>query len=240
MVKKSRRQKCKRKTRRQRGGSISQNHITVYPPSSIKQYIENVIYINLDSRTDRRKHIEKELQIFDKSQIHRVPGIVSEIQDNKHRALAITKTHLNAIKLAKNSDWSNVLVTEDDAYWANIERAYPAFEKLIQKTYDVIMLGSQRPKYNKDTFRVEESYGAHAYLVNKTHYDILIKKLEELIGDFNPKTPGFIDAEHDTMVFRPLQREYNWFIVIPSLMNQLPGHSNRLEQYVNYKNVEPM
>ena len=231
MVKRSK--KTRRKTRKQKGGNIH------YPPASIKQYIDNVIYINLDSRTDRRAQIEKELEIFDKAKLHRVPGVISEIQDTKHRALAITKTHLNAIHLAKQSGWKNVLVTEDDAYWSNIERAYPAFEKLIQKPYDVIMFGSQRPKFNKDTFRVEESYGAHAYLVNQNHYDILIKKLEELIANFNPKTPGFIDAEHDTMVFRPLQKEYNWFIVIPSLMNQRPGFSNRLAKHTNYTGVEP-
>jgi hypothetical protein len=227
------RKTLRRKRRLQKGGNI------VYPPVSIKTYINHVIYLNLDSRPDRKKNIETQLQVFDKINVHRIPGIVSEIQDTKHKSLAITKTHLNALKLARQSDWSNVLITEDDAYWANIEKAYPAFEKLIKNPYDVIMLGSQRPKYNKDTFRVEESYGAHAYLVNQTYYDILIKKLEELIKNFNPNTPGYIDAEHDTMVFRPLQKEHNWFIVIPSLMNQLPGYSDRIGKHQDYRTVEP-
>ncbi len=229
------RQTRKRRTRKKlRGGSI-----IMYPPASIKQYIDNVIYINLDSRPDRKASIEKELKIFDRSKIHRISGVVSEIQDTKHRILAITQSHLNAIELAKNNNWNNVFVTEDDAIWANIERAYPAFEKLAKQPYDVIMLGSQRPRFNKNTFRIHESYGAHAYLVHNSHYDILITKLKELIANFNPKIPGFIDAEHDTVVFRALQKEYNWFVVIPSLMNQLPGYSNRLASIVNYAHVEP-
>jgi GR25 family glycosyltransferase involved in LPS biosynthesis len=234
MVKKSRRNRTK-KRRIQRGG----NHTTVYPPESINNYIRHILYLNLDSRPDRKIQIEKELQVFKNAHIQRVPGVVSEFKDVKHRTLEITKSHLNALKIARDAKWPNVLILEDDAIWANIERAYPAFQNLVQKPYDVIMLGSQRPKFNKDTFRVEDAYGAHGYLVNSSFYNIFIKKLEELVSNFDPKKPGYIEDEIDTMVFRSLQKEYIWYAVIPSLINQLPGFSSRLAKESDYRHVEP-
>ena len=235
MIKKSRRRNRTKKRRIQRGG----NHTTVYPPESINNYIRHILYLNLDSRPDRKAQMEKELQVFKNAHIQRVPGVVSEFKDIKHRTLEITKSHMNALKIARDAKWPNVLILEDDAIWANIERAYPAFQNLVQKPYDVIMLGSQRPKYNKDNFRVEDAYGAHGYLVNGSFYNVFIQKLEELISKFDPKKPGYIEDEIDTMVFRSLQKEYIWYAVIPSLINQLPGFSSRLAKESDYRHVEP-
>ena len=225
-----------RKTRKKRqlGG-----HTTVYPPVSIKQHIEHVIYINLDSRPDRKAQIEKELQIFDKSQIHRIPGIVPEIQDTKHKTLALAKAHLNAIKHARDAGWKNTLFVEDDAVWTNIEKAYPIFERLLKQPYDAIMLGGQRPQYDLQTFRVKQSYGGTAYFLKNSHFNILIQKIEEMISKFNPNTSTYLSVEVDNIVFRELQKNYNWFIVVPGLMKQLAGHSDRMSSYQDYTHVQP-
>jgi hypothetical protein len=220
--------------KKQRGG-----HITVYPPASIKQYIQHVIYVNLDSRPDRRAQIEKELQIFDKSQIHRIPGIVPEIQDTKHKTLALAKAHLNAIKYARDAGWKNTLFVEDDAIWTNIEKSYPIFERLLKQKYDAIMLGGQRPQYDSQTYRVKQSYGGTAYFLINSHFNVVIQKIEEMISKFNPSTSTYLSVEVDNVVFRELQRDYKWFIVVPALMKQLAGHSDRMSSYQDYTHVQP-
>ena len=219
--------------KRQLGG-----HTTVYPPVSIKQHIEHVIYINLDSRPDRKAQIEKELQIFDKSQIHRIPGIVPEIQDTKHKTLALAKAHLNAIKHARDAGWKNTLFVEDDAVWTNIEKAYPIFERLLKQPYDAIMLGGHAPQYNSNTFRVKQATGGTAYFLKNSHFNIIIQKIEEMIFKCNPTTStGLVSV--DMVVFRELQRDYKWFIVVPGLMKQLAGHSDRTGVYTDYSSLQP-
>lgn len=221
----------KRKTR-QSGGAL---HPTTYPPDSINTYISSVVYINLDKRTDRRAQMEQELKIFHPEKVHRIPGIVPDILDIAHKNLALTKAHLNAVKLAKKNNWPNTLILEDDSIWVNIEKAYPCFEKLVKEPYDVIMLGSHGPDYDKDTLRVKRSTGAASYLVHRSHYDIYIERLETLIN-------SFVSGQHiecgNAVVFPELQQEYKWFVVVPSLMTQLAGMSNREEKIVNYSRLE--
>jgi hypothetical protein len=42
----------------------------------------------------------------------------------------------------------------------------------------------------------------------------------------------------NTAVFPALQQEYKWFVVVPSLMTQLAGTSNREQKHVNYSRLE--
>ena len=212
-------------------------HLTTYPPESIKNYISNIIYVNLDSRTDRKEQIENELKIFNPEQIHRVPGIVPEILDLKHRNIALAKAHLNAIKLAIDNNWSNVLILEDDSVWANIERAYPVFEKLINQQYNVIMLNAHHTQYNKETYQIHSGTSGAAYLLHHSYYNIYYDRLKEMIDNFDPNKEHQT-VEVDKAVFGPLQKEHKWLVVVPSLMIQLPGFSDRGDGYTNFTKVD--
>jgi glycosyl transferase family 25 len=193
---------------------------TSYPPESIKKYIQNIIYINLDKRTDRRKEIEKELDFFDKKQIHRISAVL----EPEHPYLGCMKSHLQALKMAKNKNWDNVLIMEDDAMWANIEKGYPVFQKLIKESYDVIMLGGTHADYDDTTYRLKKSQAGSSYIVNKSYYDTIIQKTEEVLKNFKPDTGERM--HYDTAVFRPLQQKDKWFIVVPSIVIQRPSHSD--------------
>ena len=226
----------KKRRRMQSGGTP---HKTVYPPESIKNYISHVVYVNLDSRTDRRAQMEQELKIFSPDQVHRVPGIVPDILDLAHKNIALATAHLNAVKLARDNQWTNTLFLEDDSAWANIDAAYPCFEKLVQGSYDAIMLGSHHAEYDKETFRVKRATSGAAYLLHHSHYTIYINRLQAMIDSFvSGVTEHYKVQTNSEPVFGSLQKEYNWFIVIPPLMTQLPGISDRMNEYVNYTHAE--
>lgn len=231
--KRSKRQ-TKRRKNRQSGGN---KHTTLYPPVSIKRYISHVVYVNLDSRADRKAQIEKELAVFDSGHVHRVPGIVPEVLDMANRNVALAKAHLNAVKLAIDNKWENTLFLEDDVVWANIEKAYPIFEKLVQQPYDAIMLGGHHSKYDKETFRVTSATNGSAYLLHKSHYKVYFDKLQAMINSFQPGITKHEDVQVDRVVFGPLQKDYNWFLVVPSLMIQLPGYSDRVGETIDFTSV---
>jgi hypothetical protein len=196
--------------------------------------------------------MENELKVFNPEQIHRIPGIVPDsiptstatlpsaalyLTDVAHRNVALAKAHLNAVKLAKQHNWDNTLFLEDDSIWANIDKAYPAFEALIKNPYDAIMLGSHHAVYDTE-FRIESATSGAAYLLHHSHYDIFIERLQAMIDSFVPGVTTHHALQTDLAVFGPLQKEYKWFAVVPALMIQLPGHSDRENKRVNFTEVE--
>ena len=207
------------------------------PRELLKKYITNVAYVNLDSRTDRRSQMEEQLKIFNPEQVHRVPGIVPEISDIYNKLISATKAHINAIKLASDNKWENVLVLEDDSVWANLEGGFPVFEKLINQPYDAIMLGAHIADYDKETFRVKSATSAASYLLHKSHYDIVIERFESMNNSYKPGITKDTDLHGDTVVFGPLQKEYKWYVVSPPLMVQKAGYSDLAGEHKNYSDV---
>ena len=238
MARSNKRRNRKIKTRRrrkiQKGG---QPNTTAYPPESIKTYISNVVYMNLDSRKDRKAEIESVIKIFNPEQIHPISAVV----ESEYPYLGCTKSHLIALKLARDNNWNNVLILEDDATWADIDKGYPIFEKLVKEPFDVIMLGGTQADYDRSTYRIKKAQSSASYLVNTSYYDTIIQKLEEDIRNFKPDTGEQMHI--DVAVFRPLQAKDNWFIVAPALMIQRPSISdilppnNATKKIVDYKNA---
>jgi GR25 family glycosyltransferase involved in LPS biosynthesis len=202
-----------------------------YPPPTINNYVSHVIYINIDARKDRKDRILNELSIFDPQKITRV----SAVKNLDNPIIGCTQSHIKALKLAKKMQYPNVLILEDDAVWANIKEGYHVFEHLVKKPYDVIMLGGTMPKFNRDTFAVTFSYGAHAYLVNSSYYDTIIHEAESAVNLYDPSRPGSKKENAAINVkYTKLQPKHKWFIISPPLMFQGKSYSNIEKTDVNH------
>uniref|UniRef100_A0A6C0DHS5 Glycosyl transferase family 25 domain-containing protein n=1 Tax=viral metagenome TaxID=1070528 RepID=A0A6C0DHS5_9ZZZZ len=204
----------------------------LYPPISITNYIKHAVFINLDKRTDRRRHIESEFKMFSPN-LTRIRGYL----DEEYPYLGCMKGHVAAIEFAQKSNFENVLILEDDAKWSNIDKAYPIFEMLCKRPYDVIMLGGTYSYYDKNTYKVKQSQGGASYLINKSYYPTILKKAHEVLSNFVPGITKDEDITPDIALFKPLQKSDNWFIVAPSLITQMKSHSNILKKTVDYTNA---
>lgn len=202
-------------------------------PDSFKTYVEHIVYINLDGRKDRKNHITSQLLNFDANRINRLPAV----KEPNNPALGCTKSHLKALQMAKHHKWGNVLVLEDDAVLANLDSAYPIFEQLVKKPYDVIMLGGTMSEYDKHTYRVKKSQASSSYLVHQSYYDTFIAQIEKIIAEFKPTVSTEKNIAVDLAVFKPLQERDNWFIVKPSLFVQQKGYSNIQGRNVQYDDL---
>jgi GR25 family glycosyltransferase involved in LPS biosynthesis len=171
--------------------------------------------------------------VFAPDQVHRVPGV----KDETYPYLGCSKGHLNAIQLAIENGWDNVLILEDDAMWNSVDSAYKSLERLIQNPYDVIMLGGTLANYDPKTFKVESSKSLASYLVNKSYYTTVADKLKEVIEKFKPGITPDKDITPDMAMSHPLQATGSWFIVVPSLMIQRKGYSSILKKETNYKGL---
>jgi glycosyl transferase family 25 len=95
--------------------------------------IKKVLYINLDSRTDRKERIEKVLRNFSYERITAI--------QHKIGSIGCSMSHIYAIEYAIKQKWDNVLIMEDDMEWNDFFVNYLKLIELMKKPYDVIVLG---------------------------------------------------------------------------------------------------
>jgi len=220
----------KNKSKRLKGGGNTSSDLVVYPPSEINKYIQDIIYINIDKRTNRNQRIIEQLKIFDSNKIHRMSAVYKE--DNK--PLGCTLSHLNALKIARDNKYPNVLILEDDAIWSDVNLSYPVFKMLVQKPYDVIMLGGSGKKFDPNTYRVEYSQATSSYLVNSSYYDKMISTIE---NELNTKRIDPKDEDYNKnidIIYMTIQKNDQWYIVYPSLMIQGKSYSDIIGGVVDY------
>jgi glycosyl transferase family 25 len=183
-------------------------------------FIEKVIYINLEHRKDRREHIEKQLLCFPSEKIIRLDAIYEKEKGH----IGCSKSHVAALKLAIENSWKNCLILEDDAVWNKFELGSICLEKLSQNNFDVIMLGGTAVEYDKTTSKLFKCCCATAYLVNQHYYEKLLMVFNESIKrleiDYNPGMSAIDQVWHH------LQKNDNWYIIIPCLMTQIKNYSD--------------
>ena len=193
-------------------------------------FVDHVVYINLDRRTDRRAEIEAVLApYFPPERVTRFSAIQRE-----NGALGASESHIGVLEMAKAEGWKNVLVLEDDAMWTtDFDTNYATLERLVENAYDVIMASSTFARWYLGSLKLITAKSAAAYLVNSHYYDALLSNFKEGLALFEVSRENSRHAV-DTY-WNTLQERDNWFVVIPSLMEQRPGYSDIVKQFTDYR-----
>ena len=191
------------------------------------EFIEKVVYINLEHRTDRRAQIEHVLSNIPQEKIVRFNAI-----KHNHGGIGASMSHKAVMELAIEHKWKNVLVLEDDSVWSsNSDNSYELLLNLIKNPYDVIMLGATHAKYTPN-FKVLSAQSGNAYLVQEHYYPVLLEKFKEGLHNF--LTTGNYGAFALDQYWKRLQATDNWYCVIPSLMIQRPSYSDIEKRVTDY------
>ena len=139
------------------------------------EFVDKIVYINLDHRNDRRTSMEKffEAGKIPQEKVMRFSAIQHEVGP-----VGAYMSHIAVVKLAKSNAWKRVLILEDDILWKNFESDYERLCKLIESPgWDVCMLGgvyidTSPPKINA-------SFSGYSYIVQSHYYDALLNNMEE-------------------------------------------------------------
>jgi glycosyl transferase family 25 len=197
------------------------------------EFIEKVVYINLNERTDRREAVETELlRVFPAEKIERFAAI-----RNAKGAIGCSLSHITVLERAKAAGWSNVLVVEDDMLWntpAELEQSAAHVKRIVEGSegWDVVMLGGTFVGCNKEG-RVRVAQSGVSYLVCRDYYDTLIANLREGIT-------GLIRGG-DYKVFaldqywKRLQPRDRWWVALPMACYQRPDFSDIEGKVVDYR-----
>ena len=195
------------------------------------EFVERVVYINLNERVDRRTAVEAELlRVFPSEKVERFAAI-----RNKMGAIGCSLSHIAVLERARAEGWANVLVVEDDMVWnleSLSESAAHAARIVNAGDWDLIMFGACYVDCTPEG-RLRSGQTSTCYLIRQEYYDTLIANLRESVA-------GLIRGG-DYKVFaldqfwKRLQPTDRWWVVLPMACYQRPGFSDIEGRIVDYR-----
>ena len=205
-----------------------------------KYLLENVYYINLEERVDRKVLVETELKKM-KWKYERFNAI-------KHARgiIGCCMSHLAVVEMAKEKDLGYVVILEDDIQFLQPERYNKMlidFRNFIESNsldYDVLLIATNILDkvngvipINNYIYRVKASYSAAGYIVKKHYYDKIIANYKEGLRLLieNPTVSG--KYEFDVYWIR-LQMVDKWLVLYPRTVNQRESYSDILKCMTDY------
>jgi len=216
---------------------------------------EHTLYINLEQRTDRKAHVEQEMQKM---------GITAtrfNAIKTKNGAVGCSMSHLACLQMAKANGWPQVFIAEDDICFSNPDLLLSQINAFVsdsdsvsandlqsetennsnqQHSWDVLLVaGNNAPPFEpigNYCVRVRNCRAATGYIVQQHYYDTLI-------DNFKGGLQGLIKAPHDKpnfacdMYWMRLQAVDKWYLIVPLTVYQLEGYSDIEERHTDYRHL---
>jgi len=210
--------------------------------NSCLEYIDAILYINLDHRSDRMEHVLQEIRKIDPT-LFKSHRINAEYVPT-HGALGCTRSHIKALQLfMKHPEWKNCLILEDDFTFVSqsAEEINKQIVGLFQgcPTYDVLMLAhglyqfSSEPTSSSLIQRILCAQTTSGYIVHRDFLPTLLNNFQESCEDLEKNgksSKGCLD-----MHWKLLQPEGKWFAYHARIGYQYASYSD-VENYVaNYR-----
>ena len=131
-----------------------------------------ILYINLDSRKDRKEHIESIIPCTER---------FSAVKDERGGYFGCVRSHIQCLNIAKYRKYESVIILEDDFKYKD-ERRLETMD--IPEKFDMLLLSNLITKkdteeYNDKFDRVFKAQWTSGYLIHQNFYDTLITCFEE-------------------------------------------------------------
>lgn len=213
--------------------------------SWLRKHVDCIVYINLDERKDRKKLCEAILDSVDISPYYRVPAIKDHILGSR----GCTLSHYNIIKHAKENNYRNILIFEDDFTITNA----PTFKSNLLATFqqiksnntipDMLYLGGNlatgytenHKKIDNNLYKIGGAKTTHSYIIYNKLFDVILKKYDNINFNDNSIWSGQNRINIDYYYLSEIHHmNYNIFGCYPCLTDQSDGYSDIEHKVVNY------
>jgi len=198
--------------------------------------INHAFYINLESRLDRKQHVEQELSNIG---IKAARFNAIKLQNG---AIGCSMSHLKCLEIAKQNNWDHIMIVEDDILFLNPELFKNQLNKFLKNhnNFDVVLIaGNNMPPYQKiddSCVKVCRCQTTTGYIVQRHYYDTLIANIREGVTNLM-KTPGLhVQYAIDKYWFK-LQENDNWYLITPLTVTQREDYSDIEKRQTNYTRV---
>jgi glycosyl transferase family 25 len=198
--------------------------------------IKNIFYINLEHRTDRKEHVEKELHNIGFKAAQRFNAIKMD-----NGAIGCSMSHLRILQDAQKNNLDHILIVEDDITFLDPElfkNQLNTFFETHKNDWDVILLaGNNIPPYKiiDDTcIQVTRCQTTTGYLVNGRYIKTLLQNVKIGLTHLINKP-----AEHSKYAIDKywfvLQQLYKWYLIVPLTVVQREDYSDIEKRVTNFE-----
>ena len=199
------------------------------------EQIKNILYINLDRRSDRKKSVESELEKVGFQNYKRFSAF--DIKENPR--LGCSSSHLHCIQYAKKNNWDMVMIVEDDIIFENIDLFKKQLEMFLNSNiqWDMLLLaGNNCEPYEKVApyaLKIHNCQTTTGYIVKSHYYDTLTDNIRDGMKRLY-QSKGADDNTID-MEWKVLQNIDNWYLLWPPFIFQKDDYSDIEKRRVNYR-----
>jgi hypothetical protein len=191
-------------------------------------------YINMDSRSDRRKEFEVESHTLG-IEVERFTAIHAPYTPP---AIGCSKSHLECLKLAKLRKYPYVFIFEDDFECLVTKQEFHEVLSFIPYEFDVVMLSyclCRSEPYDATFGKVLECQTTSGYVVHARFYDMLIQCFEEGIArmEHDPSRSN-IRAWTLDQYWKKLQPKSKWLYSLKRLGRQRASYSDIERKHMDY------
>lgn len=182
------------------------------------EFFDNIVYMNLDKRTDRRKFMENQFTELG------IPARRFAAITGENRFLAYNHTYHGILSSVGQG---NVLVFEDDVKLKNLCALSQAISEL-HIDWDVLYLGANcngtfQDKFSQSLYRIKNSLTSHGIAYSA-------KMIKWIVESFNPNE----FPVYDEWMRVNVQEKFNCFVIKPMVAVQIPGYSDLWEHHTDY------
>lgn len=195
--------------------------------------IKHAYYINLDARTDRKFHIEKQMNIVG------IPVQRFKAIKLPNGALGCSMSHLKLLEIAKENNWPHILIVEDDVLFTDPSLFVKQFNLFLQnhKDFDVALIsGNNVPPYtaiDDSCVQVYQCQTTTGYMVQNHYFDRLINNYREGITKLMNEPNNRFSYAIDKYWFH-LQKVDKWYLIVPLSVTQREDYSDIEKRPTNY------
>lgn len=195
--------------------------------------IKHAMYINLESRPDRKAHVENQLKTIG------IPAHRFNAIKLANGALGCSMSHLKCLQIAKEQKWDHVLVCEDDITFMSPALFTRQLNKFLEKQekWDVVLIaGNNMPPYKVvDDYcvQVTRCQTTTGYLVKSHYYDTLINNIKTGMNML-VRNPTLHKVYAVDKFWFLLQDKDLWFLITPLSVVQREDYSDIEKRRTNY------
>ena len=198
--------------------------------------IKNIFYINLEHRTDRKEHVEKELLNIGLKEAQRFNAIKME-----NGAVGCSMSHLRILQDAQKNNLDHILIVEDDITFLDPELFKNQLNKFFEthkNNWDVVLLaGNNMPPYKiiDDTcIQVSRCQTTTGYIVNGHYIKTLLQNVKIGLTHLINKPTEHAKYAIDKYWFI-LQQLYKWYLIVPLTVVQREDYSDIEKRVTNFE-----
>jgi GR25 family glycosyltransferase involved in LPS biosynthesis len=205
-------------------------------------YIDAILYINLEHRRDRNEHCLNEIRKIDPllTKTHRINAVYNK----SNGALGCTLSHIKALELfLDNPTWNTCIIFEDDFTFtsSDIDHINNSLLYLVNNSpdFDVLLLGVGCTDFkivstkNIHINKVESSQTASGYILTKKYANTLLSNF--INSSNNMMELGWNSKWCHDQYWKQLMPVANWYTLKDRVGYQYGNYSDIENTITDYK-----